>query len=53
MAGDLFLTILTRRPTAEEQSLFRAHAARAGSVEAAAREFAWALLMTSEFSLNH
>jgi len=53
VAGDLFLTILSRRPTADEQKLFRAHASRTGSVETAAREFAWALPMTSEFSLNH
>ncbi|HEY7152373.1 MAG TPA: DUF1549 and DUF1553 domain-containing protein [Gemmataceae bacterium] len=53
VAGDLVLTILSRRPTADEQKLFRAHAARAESLETAARELAWALLMTSEFSLNH
>jgi hypothetical protein len=53
VAGDLFLTILARRPTADEQKLFRAHATRTGSLETAAREFAWALLLTSEFSLNH
>jgi hypothetical protein len=52
-AGELFLTILARRPTADEQQLFRDHAARAGSPETAARELAWALIMTSEFSLNH
>jgi hypothetical protein len=53
VAGDLFLAVLSRRPTADEQQLFRAHVTRAGSPEAAARELAWALLMTSEFSLNH
>jgi hypothetical protein len=53
IAGDLFLAILSRRPTADELQLFRSHADRAGSVEAATRELAWALLMTSEFSLNH
>ena len=53
VASDLFLTILSRRPTAVEEKLFRDHAARVGSVEPAARELAWALLMTSEFSLNH
>lgn len=53
VTGDLFLTILSRRPTADEQKLFRDHATRTGSVEKAARELAWALLMTSEFSLNH
>lgn len=53
VAGDLFLTILSRRPTADERKLFRDHAARVGSAEPAARELAWALLMTAEFSLNH
>jgi hypothetical protein len=53
VAADLFLTILSRRPTSDEQTLFRDHANRTGSLETAARELAWALLMTSEFSLNH
>jgi hypothetical protein len=53
VAGDLFLTILSRRPTADEQRLFRAHATRTGSLETATRELAWAVLMTTEFSLNH
>jgi hypothetical protein len=53
VAGDLFLAVLSRRATADEQKVFRDHAARVGSVEAAARELTWALLMTSEFSLNH
>jgi hypothetical protein len=53
VAGDLFLAVLARRPTAEEVRLFRDHAARSASAEAAGRELAWALLMTSEFSLNH
>lgn len=53
VAGDLFLTILARRPAADEQQLFRDHAGRCGSLGTAAGELAWALLMTSEFSLNH
>jgi hypothetical protein len=53
VAGDLFLAVLSRRPTADERRLFQAHVGRAGSLDAAARELAWALLMTSEFSLNH
>ena len=53
VADDLFLTILSRRPTAGEYQLFRAHTTRSGSLEAATRELAWALLLTSEFSLNH
>jgi hypothetical protein len=53
VAADLFLMFLSRRPSADEQRLFRAHAERADSAEAAYRELAWALMMTSEFSLNH
>jgi hypothetical protein len=53
VAADLFLSILSRRPTADEGRLFRSHAGRTGSVESASRELAWALMMTSEFSLNH
>jgi hypothetical protein len=52
VAGELFLTILSRRPTADEVMLFRDHVARVGSVGPAARELTWALMMTSEFSLN-
>jgi hypothetical protein len=53
VAADLFLTVLSRRPTAAEHRLFRAHATKADSADAAYRELAWALMMTSEFSLNH
>jgi hypothetical protein len=51
---ELFLTILGRRPTAAEQSLVREEQGRAdGSPQIAYRELAWALLMSSEFALNH
>jgi hypothetical protein len=53
VAGDLFLAILSRRPTADEQKLFRAHVARTGPLETAARELGWALLLSSEFAVNH
>lgn len=53
IANDLFLAILARRPTAEEQQLFRAHVSEAGSIQTAFREYAWALVLSSEFSLNH
>jgi hypothetical protein len=53
VATDLFLMFLSRRPTADELKLVRAHVAKAGSAEAAYRELAWTLMMTSEFSLNH
>jgi hypothetical protein len=52
VAGELILAALARRPTADELQLFRDHAARVGAVEPAARELVWALVMTSEFSLN-
>lgn len=53
VASDLFLTLLTRRPTPDEQQRFATHLQRAGSPADACRELAWALMMTSEFSLNH
>jgi hypothetical protein len=53
VATDLFLTFLSRRPTADELKLVRAHVAKAESPEAAYRELTWVLMMTSEFSLNH
>ena len=53
VAADLFLTFLARRPTADELKLARAHVAKVDSAETAYRELAWALMMTSEFSLNH
>lgn len=53
VAGELFLTFLSRRPTADELRLVKAHVSRADAAETAYRELAWALMMTSEFSLNH
>jgi hypothetical protein len=53
VATDLFLTFLSRRPTADELRLLRAHVAKIDSADAAYRELAWALMLTSEFSLNH
>jgi len=51
---ELFLTILSRGPTAGEQQLAREHLRDAGaSPHIAYRQLAWALLMSSEFSLNH
>lgn len=48
----LFVRILSRHATASEKSLVRDHALH-GTSEAAYRDLAWALLMSSEFSLNH
>ncbi|HEX8910797.1 MAG TPA: DUF1549 and DUF1553 domain-containing protein [Humisphaera sp.] len=53
VATDLFLTILSRKPTPDELKQFAAYAATAGSPKAAARELGWVLLLTGEFSLNH
>jgi hypothetical protein len=50
----LYLTILSRRPTADEQKQAQEYLAAAGnSPQAAYSELAWALLLSSEFSLNH
>lgn len=53
VAADLFLMILSRRPTADELRRTKAHLERSGSASAGLGELAWVLLMTSEFSLNH
>jgi hypothetical protein len=53
VAEQLFLTILSRRPTAEDRQVVKDHLRLSGSTESAYRELAWALMMTSEFSLNH
>ena len=53
VAVDLFLTVLSRRPTAEEIRKVEAYLGRSGSGQDARRELAWVLIMTSEFSLNH
>lgn len=49
----LFLTILSRRPTAPELALLRDQLRDGESLHAAFEELGWALLMSSEFSLNH
>jgi hypothetical protein len=53
LATDVFVTVLSRRPTADELLRFRSYARGAASTEDACRELAWVLMMTSEFSLNH
>jgi hypothetical protein len=54
VVDELFLAILSRRPAAAERELARDHLRQAGrSTEGACLELAWALLMSSEFSLNH
>ena len=52
--ADLFVTILARRPTPAEQQLVRDQLKDSdASSQTVYRELAWALLMSSEFSLNH
>jgi hypothetical protein len=51
--SDLFLTILSRRPTERELRQARSYLERASSAAGGLHELAWALVMTSEFSLNH
>jgi hypothetical protein len=53
IASELFLTILARQPTPDEQRLVKAYLERSGSSRDGCRELAWVLMMTSEFSLNH
>jgi len=52
-ANGLFVTILARKPTAAEGELVQQQLAAAESPPTAYRELAWALLMSSEFALNH
>jgi hypothetical protein len=53
VAADLFLTVLSRRPTADEVARFRSYLSNAGSAQDGCRDLGWVLMMTSEFSLNH
>ncbi len=51
---ELYLTILARRPTSAELDLVRAQLRDGDALpQTVYRELAWALLMSSEFSLNH
>jgi hypothetical protein len=51
---EMYLTILARRPTAAEFELVTAQwPDRSALPQTVYRELAWALLMSSEFSLNH
>jgi hypothetical protein len=49
----LFLTMLSRRPTPAEQQLGRDQLRDSETPQAAYQDLAWAILMSSEFSLNH
>lgn len=53
IAEELYLSVLTRRPTTEEREAVAEYVESAGDREAALREMAWALLASSEFRFNH
>ena len=54
IADELYLSVLTRRPTEEERGELQAYLASHGSERAAAMgRLAWALLASTEFSVNH
>jgi hypothetical protein len=49
---ELFMTILSRRPTAAELQLAREQQRASDTPQRAYQELTWALMMSSEFSLN-
>lgn len=54
VAEELYLSVLTRRPEADERNEAAAYLARRGADRSAAmQELAWALLASSEFRFNH
>src|SRR5262249_38126011 len=54
-AEELYLSVLSRRPTADERGEFSAYLGKRPAAErvAALREFAWALLTSTEFRFQH
>ncbi len=54
VAEELFLSVLSRKPTADEESMVAEYLAqRSDNREQALKNLAWALLASSEFCLNH
>jgi hypothetical protein len=54
LADELYLSILTRLPSADEKAIVLKHLAKhGGKREAAIGQLAWALLASTEFSVNH
>ena len=54
LAEELYLTVLTRRPTAEESALvIKSLAVDAKEKPAVIRDIAWGLLTSAEFRFNH
>jgi hypothetical protein len=50
---ELYLRVLSRRPTRQEADLMSAYLKKAGTGQQAYGEIFWTLLNSSEFSLNH
>ncbi|MFQ5730415.1 MAG: DUF1549 domain-containing protein [Planctomycetaceae bacterium] len=54
LAEELYLTVLTRRPTADEKQTVAEHLKQKGADRAqAVAQLAWALLSSTEFCVNH
>ncbi len=53
LVDDLYLTILSRRPTVEERQVVEAYRPATGGARQAALDVAWALLNTAEFQFRH
>jgi hypothetical protein len=53
VADALFLTILARRPTTGESKIVHEQISGSDMPAEVWREIAWALLLSSEFSMNH
>jgi Protein of unknown function (DUF1549)/Protein of unknown function (DUF1553) len=53
LADELYLAVLSRRPTAEETQFVTTHLAGSKDRAKAVGQLAWALLASTEFCLNH
>jgi hypothetical protein len=49
----LYMEILSRTPTSEEQKIALDYIASSGQIDNGSYDLAWALINTSEFSLKH
>jgi hypothetical protein len=53
VADEVYLSVLTRRPVAEEREEIAQHLENRNDREAALQEMVWAKLLSAEFRLNH
>jgi hypothetical protein len=53
LAEELYLSVLSRRPTADEAATVAAVLAKAAKKDAAIAKLTWALLASTEFGVNH